>query len=81
MEHLVDRLARTERELGIARDTIADSERERTSLRIATPMLLPLLPPLLGLRPSMASMISLASLICSSLPRIRTAFRSATAST
>ena len=36
VEHLVDRLARTERELSIARDTIAESERERSSLRNAT---------------------------------------------
>ena len=35
VEHLVDRLARTERELGIARQTIAESERERASLRNA----------------------------------------------
>jgi signal transduction histidine kinase len=33
VEHLVDRLARTERELGLARDRIAESERERLSLR------------------------------------------------
>ena len=36
VEHLVDRLARTERELGIARETIAETERERASLRNAT---------------------------------------------
>jgi signal transduction histidine kinase len=36
VEHLVDRLSRTERELSIARDTIAESERERVSLRNAT---------------------------------------------
>ena len=36
VEHLVDRLARTERELSIARDTVAESERERTALRNAT---------------------------------------------
>ena len=36
VEHLVDRLARTERELGLAREEIAESERERASLRNAT---------------------------------------------
>ena len=36
VEHLVDRLARTERELNVARDAIAESERERTFLRNAT---------------------------------------------
>ena len=36
VEHLVDRLARTERELGLARETIAESERERITLRNAT---------------------------------------------
>jgi signal transduction histidine kinase len=35
VEHLVDRLARTERELSLARDQIAESERERASLRHA----------------------------------------------
>jgi hypothetical protein len=33
VEHLVDRLARTERELSLAREEIAESERERASLR------------------------------------------------
>ena len=36
VEHLVDRLARTERELSVAREQIAESERERTVLRNAT---------------------------------------------
>src|SRR5215208_4351586 len=36
VEHLVDRLARTERELSIAREIIAESERERVFLRQAT---------------------------------------------
>jgi len=36
VEHLVDRLARTERELGLTRELIAQSERERASLRDAT---------------------------------------------
>ena len=36
VEHLVDRLARTERELNHARDVIAESERERVFLRNAT---------------------------------------------
>ena len=36
VEHLVDRLARTERELNQARDLIAESERERSLLRHAT---------------------------------------------
>jgi signal transduction histidine kinase len=36
VEHLVDRLASTERELNLARDLIAQSERERASLRNAT---------------------------------------------
>jgi signal transduction histidine kinase len=36
VEHLVDRLARTERELSNARDLVAESERERTYLRHAT---------------------------------------------
>ena len=35
VEHLVDRLARSERELNLARDAIAESERERASLRQA----------------------------------------------
>ena len=35
VEHLVDRLARTERELNLARDAVAESERERASLRDA----------------------------------------------
>jgi len=35
VEHLVDRLARTERELSLAREQIAESERERASLRHA----------------------------------------------
>src|SRR5215207_11258696 len=36
VEHLVDRLARTERDLNLARDLIAESERERAFLRNAT---------------------------------------------
>ena len=36
VEHLVDRLAQTERELGVARNLIAEFERERASLRSAT---------------------------------------------
>ena len=36
VEHLVDRLARTERELSLAREEIAESERERASLRSTT---------------------------------------------
>jgi signal transduction histidine kinase len=36
VEHLVDRLARTERELNQARDVIAESERERVFLRDVT---------------------------------------------
>jgi len=36
VEYLVDRLALTERELGTARETIAESERERAALRNAT---------------------------------------------
>ena len=36
VEHLVDRLARAERELNQARDVIAESERERSVLRQAT---------------------------------------------
>ncbi|MFL5619334.1 MAG: sensor histidine kinase [Gemmatimonadaceae bacterium] len=36
VEHMVDRLARTERELGLARDQVAEFERERASLRNAT---------------------------------------------
>ena len=36
VEHLVDRLARTERELGVSRDLVAASERERMLLRNAT---------------------------------------------
>jgi len=36
VEHLVDRLARTERELSVARQLIAESERERAALRTAT---------------------------------------------
>jgi signal transduction histidine kinase len=36
VEHLVDRLARTERELRAARDEVAESERERMLLRAAT---------------------------------------------
>jgi signal transduction histidine kinase len=35
VEHLVDRLARTERELNLARDAMAESERERAFLRQA----------------------------------------------
>ena len=38
VEHLVDRLARAERELRLAREEIAESERERVSLRNATRM-------------------------------------------
>jgi signal transduction histidine kinase len=36
VDHLVDRLAQTERELGVAREQIAEYERERASLRDAT---------------------------------------------
>ena len=36
VEHLVDRLARAERELNLARDVITESERERAFLRNAT---------------------------------------------
>jgi signal transduction histidine kinase len=36
VEHLVERLSRTERELNLARDDIAEAERERTVLRNAT---------------------------------------------
>ena len=36
VEHLVDRLAQTERELGVARELITQFERERASLRDAT---------------------------------------------
>jgi signal transduction histidine kinase len=36
VEHLVDRLARTERELHRARDEMAEAERERTLMRAAT---------------------------------------------
>ncbi|HEU4721790.1 MAG TPA: hypothetical protein VFS59_10550, partial [Gemmatimonadaceae bacterium] len=36
VEHLVERLSRTERELNAARDDIAEADRERTILRNAT---------------------------------------------
>ena len=36
VEHLVDRLAQTERDLSLARDLINEFERERASLRNAT---------------------------------------------